>query len=642
MLTPSSKPGDAIFHGSFIPSIEGMRSLAVLVVLLFHLDTPGFDGGFLGVDLFFVISGFIISRNILSDVQGGAFSLREFYIRRFRRLFPALLATVLLTLVVAAVILPPVELVITAKSAIYALFSLANIYFWMGSGYFDAAAITKPLLHTWSLSVEEQFYLFWPALILWLANTQRRMMVAVVLMLLSLGSALLWRDSQPNAVFYLLPFRLHQLMAGALIAILSLRLVGNWGTVSILLASAGFLNLSIVLNSEHSPAVGAVAVTGLGALMLLGRETTLARILYGNKPMQWIGQRSYAIYLVHWPIIVLLKFYTNFQMNSGMRVVLFAFSIIAAMALHKFIEKPFRKRGEDITSAQRLAIPVMVSALSVTVVFAAVIWNLDGFPSRIDPRIQRIVDSVVAENDERQRAIRFGKCNLHEVHKFTSYNADECASLDPARKNVLILGDSMAADTYMMLSQTYPEIQFSQATAGACTAILRISEIGGKYPTCEALNEYRFAKLIEKDMDLIVLASIWTEDRIQPLKDTVAYLHSRGKKVLIIGPRAHFQGAIPLLISKEGSLDEINEKMDELVIQDTYLLKHMRAAIPDVQILDIGAIQCSPRCDVVEDGRLLYVDERHFTKLGAKRMGERTRTSYDLLGLLNIEPAEQP
>lgn len=641
MLNSISRSREAPSHGGFIPSIEGMRSLAVLVVLLFHLDVPGFAGGYLGVDLFFVISGFIISRNILSDVHAGNFSLKEFYLRRFRRLFPALLITVLVTLVSAVVIVPPVELVKTAQSAIYALFSLANFNFWLESGYFDAAADAKPLLHTWSLSVEEQFYLFWPILLLFLANTPRRAMVAVVLLFLSLGLSLLWRDSFPNAIFYLLPFRLHQLMAGALVAILSLHLPAMRGNVSILLGSAGFIVISRMFNGGYSPAVGAVAVTGFGFLLLLGRETGLARLLYGNKTMQWIGQRSYAIYLVHWPIIVLFKFVTDFRLNNGDRVLLLVLSIIAAVALHELVEKPFRKRGEDTTAPQRMALPATVSTLLVTVIIAAAIWHLDGLPSRIDPLMQHIVDSVDGEIDQRNHAIRFGKCNLHQIHRFSDYDAGECAALDPARKNVLVLGDSMAADTYMMLSQAYPEIQFSQATAGACTAVLEISEVGGRYPACEELNEYRFSELVGLDMDLIVLASIWTEDRIQPLKETVAYLRSRGKNVLVIGPRVHFRGSVPLLISGQTSLKAINDQLRDRVVHEGALLSQMRTAIPGVEIVDIGAIQCTPNCDVVEGERLLYFDQRHFTRLGAKRIGERFRESFDLVEFINSQPAEK-
>lgn len=608
-----------------------MRALAVLVVLLFHLEVPGFAGGYLGVDLFFVISGFIITRNILSDIHGGRFSIRAFYVRRFRRLYPALLVTVLLTTVVGVAALPPVELANTARSAIFALLSLANFSFWLESGYFDAAAYTKPLLHTWSLSVEEQYYLFWPALVLLLANTRRRAVVTAMLLLFSVCAVLLWRNSFPDAIFFLLPFRLHQLMAGALIAILSARLVGNAAQISLLLGSAGFLLVCTSLNDRLSPALGAVAVSVLGALLLLGREASVAGWLYGNKPMQWIGKRSYAIYLVHWPIIVLFMFSTDFKLDNGSRVLLFVLSLLAAIALHELVEKPFRKRAVDSTLLQRIATPLAFAILVATVLFAAAIWRLDGLTSRVDHRIRDIVASVEGEAAQRQRAINFGKCNLHQMHKFADYDAQVCASIDPVRKNVLILGDSMAADTYMMLSQAYPEIHFSQATAGACTPVIALDDIGGKYATCEELNAFRFSHLVDLDMDLIILASIWKEERIAPLKETVEYLHARGKQVLVIGPRVHFEGAIPLLISRESSLDGVNTRLQDRVLRDTDLLALMRESLPGVEILDIGAIQCDPICDVVEGDRLLYTDERHFTELGARRVGERSRQSFDLL-----------
>jgi peptidoglycan/LPS O-acetylase OafA/YrhL len=635
MPAGDSRPQGAQLRTSFIPSIEGMRALAVLVVLLFHLDIPGFDGGYLGVDLFFVISGFIISRNILSDLRGGTFSLREFYVRRFRRLFPALLVTVLLTLVAALFIVPPIELANTAESAIYALFSLANFHFWLESGYFDAAAEAKPLLHTWSLSVEEQFYLFWPALLLLLANTRRRLALIVLLLCLSLASALLWRDDIPDAIFYLLPFRLHQLMAGALIAILSLRLSTRWGNAGVLVASAGFIWVSVILNGGYSPAVGAAAVTGFGFLLLLGRDTALAQALYGSKPMQWIGQRSYALYLVHWPIIVLFKFSTDFQLNNLERILLLGLAFGAAALLHECVEKPFRKRGEDTTTAQRIALPATFSTLALTVCMAAAIWRLDGLPSRSDARIQQMVASVDRERERREEIIRFGRCNLHKVHQFSDYDAGTCAALDPERKNVLILGDSIGADTFMMLSQAYPELQFSQATAGACTALLEITDVRGKYPACEALNEFRFSELAKRDLDLVVLASLWTADRIAPLKETVDYLHALGNKVLVIGPRVSFRGSVPLLLSAQPSLEGVNLRLQDQVVWRNELLADMRAAIPNVEIVDIGAIQCTPQCDVVEDEQLLYFDAFHFTQLGAKRVGEKFRASFDLLKFIN-------
>ena len=154
--------------------------------------------------------------------------------------------------------------------------------------------------------------------------------------------------------------------------------------------------------------------------------------------------------------------------------------------------------------------------------------------------------------------------------------------------------------------------------------------MGGKYPTCEQLNKYRFSELVHQNTDLVVLASIWNEDRIPPLKDTVAYLHAQGKKVLIVGPRVHFRGSVPLLLSLQKSLDGLNSRLAGSVIREPVLLDQMRKAIPDAEIIDIASIQCTPGCDVIDGDRLLYLDERHFTVFGAKRIGERFKQRFDL------------
>lgn len=612
-----------------------MRSLAVLAVLSYHLDIPALGGGYLGVDLFFVISGFIITRNILQDMRGGIFSLREFYIRRFRRLFPALVVTILVTLVAGIAILPPTELAGAAESAVYAVFSLANFHFWLESGYFDAAAETRPFLHTWSLSVEEQFYLFWPTLLLLLNGTRLRLAVVILLLLFSLIGSLVLRVDYGEAVFYLVPFRLHQLMAGALIAILSLRMEGGMGTLAILVATIGFVSLIGELGGSYSPAVGAVLVTICGSLLLLGRETSFAKLLYGNQPMQWVGQRSYAIYLVHWPLVVLYKFATDFELNGTVRVLLFVVVLVLAALLHTLVEKPFRKRGEDITAAQKAALSVALGALACVVVLAGTLWKLDGVAGRSDQQIQRVIASVDEEVRKRRRVIRFGQCNLHKEHRFTDYDVRRCATPDPDRTNVLVIGDSLAADAYMMLSQAYPEIHFLQATAGECTAVLDLADVGGKYSTCEELNAYRFSELIEQDVDLIVLVSVWAAKRIPPLEKTVDYLHSRGKKVLVVGPRVVFQASIPLLISLQDSLGSVNAALHEQARGNEELLKQMQAALPEVKILDMRALQCAPQCNVLEGESLLYFDNMHFSLLGARRAGERLRVSFDIQEYIN-------
>lgn len=631
----SSYPNNTQDHGGFIPGIEGMRALAVLMVLLFHLDVHFLGGGYLGVDLFFVISGFIITRNILSDQERGRFSLREFYVRRFRRLFPALLATVLLTLLGGTILLPPAELVATAVSSLYAVFSLANIHFWLSSGYFEAAAESQPLLHTWSLSVEEQFYLFWPALLLMLAHTRQRAVVIAVLLAAPMIAGLLLRKEYPDAVFYLLPFRLPQLMAGALLAVLSMRLVGASGNLAVLLASAGLVALSSISVESLSPATAAALVTGLGFLLLLGREAPVARVFYGHPLLQWVGRRSYAIYLVHWPIIVLYNFAASFELDNQARIALFFLSLIAAALMHEWVEKPFRKRGQDTTRIQKFALPIIGCSLVVTLSMALTLWHLEGLQWRVDKRLQRVVDSVKQEKRKKHIAIRYGKCSLHKEHAFADYDPETCATPHSEKPSVLLLGDSMAADTYMLLQQTYPEIHIMQATAGACTALIDLDAVGGRYAACEDLNTYRFSELIDNRADAVLLASVWGEDRIEPLKKTVEHLQSRGQRVLVFGPRTVFQASIPLLVSQYATPEAANAALREKALVKNSLLRKMRAAMPDVTILDIGNIQCTPACEILEGDKLLYYDQMHMTKLGAKRIGERMRQTFDLQEFIN-------
>jgi len=632
MSAHNLQPG--IEHGGFIPSLEGMRALAVVVVLLFHLDIPGTRGGYLGIELFFVISGYIITRNILFDQRAGRFSLRGFYVRRIRRLLPALLVTVLLTLLFALACVPPAELQSTARSAVFAIFSLANINFWLEAGYFDAEAHYKPLLHTWSLSVEEQFYLLWPALLVLLA-ARVRLFLCMGLLVLSLAGALVFRNSMPESVFYLLPFKMYELMAGALVAMLALRLTGLLGNGAALVGCCGFVTATIIVTAEHSPAVSTAVVCGLSLLLMLGRESRAAGILLGNRPMQWLGARSYSLYLVHWPIIVLYQYQTDFGLSAYEQASLGVISIIAAAALHELVEKPFRISKQGSIAIQRVAWPALGSTLAATVALAGGLWLLQGLQSRVDPTIQDVVASVEREIALRQDAIRFGECNLHEMHAFSDYDPANCASIDAQRPDILVIGDSLAADIYMMLDQNYPEIHIAQATAGACQPLLDTSALGGSYPACLQLNALRFDELVKRDWDLIVLASNWTPERIAPLGETLAYLRAIDRRTLVIGPRVKFAGPVPLELSRQASLDGFNQHMQARVRHPGALLKDMQEALPEIAIVDIAAMQCAPQCNVLEGRQLLYFDAMHLTTLGARRVGEQFRKSFDLFTLLH-------
>lgn len=593
-----------------------------MAVLLFHLDLEFAKGGFLGVDLFFVISGFIITRNLVFDIDQGRFSLTDFYHRRIRRLLPALAVTILTTMVAAFTVLPTNELLLASKSALFSLFSLGNFNFWLESGYFDNSAHTKPLLHTWSLSVEEQFYLFWPGLVLLL----RRARVFLVLGLLTTSIALAVQLSAalPDGVFYLLPFRVHQFMSGALLAVLGTGSSKGIGRLATVLGSIGFLLALASFSGATSPAGSAVSLSVIGFLLVAGCHSTPARLVYGNALMQWIGTRSYALYLVHWPLIVLFKYHSGFELRAIDQLGLGVVSVAGAVCLHELVEKPFRKRGPDVSALQRAAAPATFTLVAGTSLLAIGLLVLDGLPD--DDDVSRLVATAHLEAATRRARIRFGECNLHREHRIEAYRESVCAHPRPDRQNVLVIGDSLGADTWLMLTQTYPDIYFGQATAGGCMGLLNPRR---SYRTCNEFNVLRFTRLARKSFDLIVLASAWKPDAIPGLRQTVAYLRGIGRRVLVFGPRVRFPESVPLLISQLDSLKDVNETIGDMAVRHDDLLRAMRESLPDTPIVDMESLQCDPNCDVWS-GSLLYVDPHHLSQSGSSLFGRRFDSKYDL------------
>lgn len=327
---------------NFIRSLEGLRAIAVLGVVLFHLDVDAAPGGYLGVDFFFVISGFIISRNISREREAGRFQFSRFYERRAMRLLPAAAATTLLTLVAGFFILSPSELLEASRSGVAALFSASNFHFWLQSGYFDASAETKPLLHTWSLGVEEQFYLFWPALFLISLASRRPRLMAGVILTISLFAALFVEPYFPSAVFYLLPFRVFEFMAGSILALLPPVRTNKLSHGCALLGIGGLVAAFALTTPTLGSALPGLAVSVFGALAIASRGAPVVERVLGSKPLVWIGSRSYTIYLAHWPIIVLFKQATGLDLTPYEQALLGAASIGAGAVLSALVERPLR------------------------------------------------------------------------------------------------------------------------------------------------------------------------------------------------------------------------------------------------------------------------------------------------------------
>ncbi|MET4120418.1 peptidoglycan/LPS O-acetylase OafA/YrhL [Bradyrhizobium sp. JR4.1] len=330
------------------PDVDGLRAIAVLLVLLFHCGFESFAGGFIGVDVFFVISGFLITSLILADLQKGTFSFFRFYTRRIRRLLPAMLVTVLISLVGAALVMAPEHLADTAKSGALATISLCNFYFAMVASYFDSSAQSKPFLHIWSLSVEEQFYLFWPVLLVLLYRGKRSWAVAALVAAgipLGLAISQYWITKNPTHAYFLLPFRSFQFLMGAACVWLSHvatrnkvlgQAIGIAGLILILVPAIAF--------SDKTPFPGiAAAVPSLGAMLVIwqGRQFVLNGVL-ANPVMVWFGRISYSTYLAHWPIIVFWLYLAIEPLSLVHKVLLFLLSVAAGQLLDSMVAQRFR------------------------------------------------------------------------------------------------------------------------------------------------------------------------------------------------------------------------------------------------------------------------------------------------------------
>lgn len=375
--------------------IDGLRAIAVTAVVIFHLFHTAFARGFLGVDIFFVISGYLITGIIWRDIAKDRFSIAVFYQRRIRRLMPALLVVLFATSAVAAAMLLPADLEGYGKSLLASLFFVANIYFWRDTDYFSTAADQKPLLNLWSLGVEEQFYIFFPVLLLLLARRPRVLVPALwffTIGSLALNIALLKAGGAAPA-FYLLPTRAWELGAGALVALHGCAAAGYrfGGTIR---ALAAVLILGGLFYDGSWPSwlpVSLPVVVGTALLIWTGApDGSLTGRFLGLAPVNFVGRISYSLYLWHWPLIVLAKYYLIRDLTTVEASAVGLLSVLAATLSWKYVEKPFRTH--DIPF-RKVAGYSAAGAIGVTAIGAALIAT-HGLPGRLSPEVASINRSV--------------------------------------------------------------------------------------------------------------------------------------------------------------------------------------------------------------------------------------------------------
>lgn len=347
--------------------IQALRGLAVSLVVLEHIGATWFKNGFLGVDIFFVISGFLITGIIAKQITAGKFSFTEFYLRRAKRLLPAAYVTILLTAIGSAYFLNSVEATTVTSQVIGALTFSINFVLWQQVGYFDVAAASKPLLHMWSLAIEEQFYILFPAILVFTPRRAWRFALAT-LAVVSLIACIYIAQNHPSAAFYLLPTRAWELMIGAIAALLA----ANQATIRIARALlipsfAALAILPFVSTGHQHPGADAAIVCLATACILLGRSAIFERVTPKTGLVQ-IGNVSYSLYLVHWPIIVFMNNAYIDEIPITARVVAVALALALAYAMFRTVEEPFRS-GKVAPWAAVTAFPA-AAAIVIAVQFA--------------------------------------------------------------------------------------------------------------------------------------------------------------------------------------------------------------------------------------------------------------------------------
>lgn len=429
------------------PEVDGLRCIAVMLVILHHLNLPGFSGGFVGVDVFFVISGYLITGIILAELKSGSFTFGSFYKRRVIRLAPAYFAVLLATTILAWLLMLPAELENFSVSALYSTFFVANFYMWDAvGGYFGAGADTAPLLHLWSLAVEEQFYLVWPLtfLLLYKFFGGGRHLFGAMLVTLVLGLALseYGAINYRAAAYYLMPTRAFELLIGSALAFLPLSLIGRVPMLARLVL--GVLGLGLILYSNivfnettWFPGLNALFPC-VGAALLIAftrADDPLLGKLLGNSLAVGIGKISYPAYLWHWPIIAFLNL-RLVELTPLVCVAVIIGTLALAVMTYQFIEKPvrgFRRVRWPKVVGAGFALPAVLFSSAA---LSAIHW--EGLPDRFDQELNRKSAAVLTYSDE----VR-GNCNEGPVT--SPQGPDRCVlGKEKPAVDILLVGDSHA------------------------------------------------------------------------------------------------------------------------------------------------------------------------------------------------------
>ncbi|CAB3748723.1 acyltransferase family protein [Paraburkholderia solisilvae] len=654
----------------YIPGVDGLRAIAVMTVVLFHSGFAAFAGGFVGVDVFFVISGFLITGLIVREVEStGRFDFADFYVRRARRLFPALFVTFVACFVLAFLLFTAQHFQRFGGELMYALVSLSNVFFWSESGYFNTVADFKPLLHTWSLSVEEQFYLIWPAAIYLIFRKTGKRGLWLFMLLIAAGSLWLnirmqngfdtrlldghsWLKARfgdgASTLFFLTPFRLFEFAIGAAMVWIrpslklpraALELTMLAGLALIAYAVYRF-NETTVFPSYHAliPCIGA-------ALIILAVDAPVAGLAVRNTLAVFIGKISYSVYLVHWPMLVFYKYWHVTPISPAERAALVVASIAIGYLLYRFVETPFRGRSGRPVRLSRAGVGFTCSSLLLGIsLLASTVWANDGLPWRIAPMPPELAAQF--GNSKQFHADQWGGAGFTEPTAWI-----DASPGSPA--DIVVLGDSHASHYKTGLKEQIADplrksIFFSTDSCLILPGMTRLTAGHDWNTSCKATLDAGLAEIGRNPNALVVLGESWIfqidraalADSGKPLAQgdgMQAALrrlapHLDALRAAIGNRRLVIVGDVPgagaadaagcFMRPKYIKIDCENilstNKVDNPSNEVNAFLNKYAESRPNVIFLNpFDALCDGRRCYAFRDGRVLYSDGYHLSKFGS-------------------------
>lgn len=659
---------------AYLPHIDGLRCLAVVAVLLFHFGVPRLGGGYVGVDVFFVISGYLITKGIVEELsRTGTFSFAHFYSRRIRRIIPALVATLLATMLVAIASLTPVDLIAYGKSLFASAISASNLLFWSESGYFDAVSKTKPLLHTWSLSVEEQFYLLWPAIIYLVFRLWGRRAMVWGIAVAGIASfaanhavVAAHHVDYKAGLFFLPQFRVFEFAIGAA-GCFTVKKLPPSRLVHELMMLVGLLLVcySIVHLREGRvfPYTNALAPC-VGALMVIAAERSITiGSLLTNRVAVWIGTISYSLYLTHWPVVVFTEQYAPMAGWGVKFVVMASLSLVTALALYYGVESRYRyagsAEGRGVLVYRLVAASIITAALGGAV-FASygMIWRYNYFTPGTFPTGSLMAASarfgsgpaqtggqpafhpLTVQDIEAGRSRRFDDlqqaCNLLVLR-----NHKRCFMERPVQ--VLFFGNSHEPDAFNAFKHLYggdPRVNLINfGTANHCEIVVGSNTIAS--PTQELACDQRFAALNDneflKQVDVLVYNThSGFEGYSQPLWRVLEFVKQKNPAIKIIAIGSYMQTKMDCatLYNKYGTYDACKRK--ELV-EGFHPDEREISPIPQVKTLEYTYISkaelfCKNEelatCTMYANGEPAFYDQHHLSMGFARYLGDRIAETH--------------